>query len=210
MPRRASRQNIGSLSRGETHEEEKEKEEEKRRRRAAKVEGKGDVERVWNTAESFPPPCTRRGGWKMRWKFRVAGSLPSRARDRLSLRVWPSLSGNLYLTTPGCTGRVAARGIADGKKVFPRSAPACLRFFGAWNLFSRLRCNFFPGRRMVGRGGRGDRKRWRIKFSRRSLRKVSIVIRRWCWKLKFERLEEWTWRWMCLRLNIKKRKKEWG
>lgn len=155
MPRRASRQNIGSLSRGETHEEEKEKEEEKRRRRAAKVEGKGDVERVWNTAESFPPPCTRRGGWKMRWKFRVAGSLPSRARDRLSLRVWPSLSGNLYLTTPGCTGRVAARGIADGKKVFPRSAPACLRFFGAWNLFSRLRCNFFPGRRMVGRGGEG-------------------------------------------------------
>lgn len=71
MPRRASRQNIGSLSRGETHEEEKE--EEKRRRRRAKVEGKGDVERVWNTAESFPPPCTRGVGEK------CAGNLGWRA-----------------------------------------------------------------------------------------------------------------------------------
>lgn len=31
MPRRASRQNIGSLSRGETHEEEKEEEEEEKK-----------------------------------------------------------------------------------------------------------------------------------------------------------------------------------
>lgn len=153
MPRRASRQNIGSLSRGETHEEEKEEEEEE------KKGGQGGRKRRRGTrleyGREFSAPVHTGGGWKMRWKFRVAGSLPSRARDRLSLRVWPSLSGNLYLTTPGCTGRVAARGIADGKKVFPRSAPACLRFFGAWNLFSRLRCNFFPGRRMVGRGGEG-------------------------------------------------------
>lgn len=131
-----------------------------RRRRAAKVEGKGDVERVWNTAESFPPPCTRGVGEKcagnLGWRRGVVAPPPS--RDRLSLRVWPSLSGNLYLTTPPLPG--SPREELRMEKGISTIGPALFAIPRRVKFVFPPTVRVFPGEKK----GK-DRKRWRIKFS---------------------------------------------
>lgn len=106
MPRRASRQNIGSLSRG--------KEEEggqggRKRRRGTRLE----------YGREFSAPVHTRGGWKMRWKFRVA----ARGRGSSTLArpvIAPCLTKSVwqFVFDDPSPPRVAARGIADGKRYF--------------------------------------------------------------------------------------------